>query len=72
LARGPGCAFSHPFSKEKKIQKYASVFFRKTKCKSMVIGRVCLDRAKNSVKIEELRIVSEDSEKIVIFRLTRE
>jgi hypothetical protein len=33
--------------------------------------RVYLDRAKNSVKIEELRIVSEDSEKIVIFRLAR-
>jgi hypothetical protein len=30
-----------------------------------------LDRAKNSVRIEELGIVSEDSEKIVIFRLTR-
>jgi hypothetical protein len=28
---------------------------------------VCLDRAKNSVRIEGLRIVSEDSEKIVIF-----
>jgi hypothetical protein len=33
--------------------------------------RVCLDRAKNNVRIEELRIVSEDSEKIVIFRLER-
>jgi hypothetical protein len=33
------------------------------------IFRVCLDRAKNSVRIEELRTVSEDSEKIVIFRL---
>jgi hypothetical protein len=30
---------------------------------------ICLDRTKNSVRIEELRIVSEDSEKIVIFRL---
>jgi hypothetical protein len=33
--------------------------------------RVCLDRAKNNIIIEELRIVSEDSEKIVIFRLAR-
>jgi hypothetical protein len=33
--------------------------------------RVCLDRAKNSIRIEELRIANEDSEKIVIFRLTR-
>jgi hypothetical protein len=31
--------------------------------------KVCLDRAKNSVRIEELRIANEDSEKIVIFRL---
>jgi hypothetical protein len=31
----------------------------------------CLDRAKNSVKIEELRIVNDDSEKIVISRLVR-
>jgi hypothetical protein len=28
---------------------------------------VCLDRAKNNARIEELRIISEDSEKIVIF-----
>jgi hypothetical protein len=33
--------------------------------------RVCLDRAKNSVRIEKLRIVSEDSEKIMIFWLAR-
>jgi hypothetical protein len=33
---------------------------------------VYLDRAKNSVRIEKLRIVSEDSEKIVIFWLARE
>jgi hypothetical protein len=33
--------------------------------------RVCLVRAKNSIRIEELRIVSEDSEKIVIFRLAQ-
>jgi hypothetical protein len=33
--------------------------------------RVCLDHAKNSVRIEKLRIVSEDSEKIVIFQLAR-
>jgi hypothetical protein len=32
---------------------------------------VCLDRAKNNVRIEELRIANEDSEKIVIFRLAR-
>jgi regulation of enolase protein 1 (concanavalin A-like superfamily) len=32
---------------------------------------VCLDHAKNSVRIEELRIVREDSEKIVIFRLAQ-
>jgi hypothetical protein len=31
--------------------------------------RVCLDRAKNSVIIEKLRIISEDNKKIVIFRL---
>jgi hypothetical protein len=34
--------------------------------------RVYLDCAKNSVTIEELRIINEDSEKIVIFRLARE
>jgi hypothetical protein len=33
--------------------------------------RVCLDRAKNSIRIEKLRIANEDSEKIVIFRLAR-
>jgi hypothetical protein len=32
---------------------------------------VCLDRAKNNVRIEKLRIANEDSEKIVIFRLAR-
>jgi hypothetical protein len=32
---------------------------------------ICLDRVKNSVRIEELRIVNEDSKKIVIFRLAR-
>jgi hypothetical protein len=32
---------------------------------------VCLDRTKNSVRINELRIANEDSEKIVIFRLAR-
>jgi hypothetical protein len=31
--------------------------------------RMCLDHAKNSVRIEELRKINEDSEKIVIFRL---
>jgi hypothetical protein len=30
--------------------------------------RVCLDRAKNNVRIKKLKIISEDSEKIVIFR----
>jgi hypothetical protein len=30
---------------------------------------VCLYRAKNNVRIEELKIVSEDGEKIVIFLL---
>jgi hypothetical protein len=29
---------------------------------------VCLDRAKNNAKIKELRIVHENSKKIVIFR----
>jgi hypothetical protein len=33
--------------------------------------RVSLDRAKNSVRIEALRITNEDSEKIMIFRLVR-
>jgi hypothetical protein len=39
------------------------LFYRKPKM-------VYLDGAKNSVKIKILRIVSEDGEKIVIFRLT--
>jgi hypothetical protein len=34
--------------------------------------RVCLDRAKKSLRIEKLRIANENSEKIVIFRLARE
>jgi hypothetical protein len=33
--------------------------------------RLCLDHVKNSVRIEELRIISEDIKKIVIFRLLR-
>jgi ABC-type antimicrobial peptide transport system ATPase subunit len=32
--------------------------------------RVCLDRAKNSARIEELRIANEDSKKIVIFSIS--
>jgi hypothetical protein len=33
--------------------------------------RVCLDRAKNNIRIEELRIANEDSETIMIFQLAR-
>jgi hypothetical protein len=33
---------------------------------------MCLDHVNNSVRIEELRIANENSEKIVIFRLARE
>jgi hypothetical protein len=39
--------------------------------KSHYTIRVCLDCAKNSTRIEELRIANEDSEKIVIFLLAQ-
>jgi hypothetical protein len=41
----------------------------KTSCIIFLLYRVCLD-AKNSVRIEELRITNEDSEKIVIFSIS--
>jgi hypothetical protein len=69
IGAGAGLRIFSPFLKRTKKKSKICFFFRKTKCKSMVIDRVCLDRAKNSVIIEELRIVSEDREKIVIFRL---
>jgi hypothetical protein len=37
----------------------------------LTVNKICLDGAKNSVRIEELRIVHENSEKIVIFQLAR-
>jgi hypothetical protein len=37
-----------------------------------MVHQKCLDRAKNSIRIEELRIINEDNEKIIIFRLARE
>jgi hypothetical protein len=47
------------------------IFFPRVWARSEHVLRVCLDRAKNNVRIKELRIVSEDSEKIVIFQLAR-
>jgi hypothetical protein len=55
------------------IRKYSSKRHRKKRIKDERLlfdsFRICLDHAKNSVKLEELKIVNEDSEKIVIFWL---
>jgi hypothetical protein len=31
---------------------------------------VCLDIAKNSIRMEKLKIINEDSEKVIIFKLS--
>jgi hypothetical protein len=44
-----------------------NIFLGLTVLPTIYSFRVCLDRAKNIVRIEELRIVNEYNEKIVIF-----